>query len=188
MKKLISLIVFFWVICSVFAQDLTISFQPKLNETPIDSVQATNLRTNQLVKLSGGESLLLVKTATSINPLSDQIEKGTIYPNPANENATFSFSTDKFQQVEIRMYNANGQILNQKRQNLMQGTHRFELKFPVAGIYFVSLLKNNVSASFKAVYTGEALQNSTISYEGSEKLNSQVSDTNQLKRATTDKT
>ncbi len=188
MKKLSSLIVFLWAICSVFAQDLTISFQPKVSGTPIDSVQATNLRTNQLVKLAGGESLVLVKTITSINPLPNKIEKGSIYPNPADENATLCFSTDKAQQVEIRMYNANGQILNQKRQSLLQGTHRFELKFPVEGIYFVSLLKSDESTSYKAICTGKALQNSSILYSGSEKLNSQRPDSNQLKRATTDKT
>lgn len=188
MKKLISLIVFLSAICTVYAQDFTISFQPKVSGTPIDSIRATNLRTNQVVKLSGGESLLLVKNPTGINSFQNNPETGTIYPNPAHDNATFCFSTDKGQQVEIRLYNANGQLLNKKIQNLVQGTHRFELKFPGAGIYFVSLLKSNESTSFKAVYTGKTIQNSSISYAASEKLHPQNPDLNQLKRATTDKT
>lgn len=188
MIKIISLIVFLGVICSVFAQNLTISFQPKISGTPIDSIQAVNLRTNQVVKLLGGESLLLVETPASINPLSDNLEKGIIFPNPANEDATLCFSTNKSQQLEIRLFNAKGQILNQNKQYLEQGDHRLELKFPVAGIYFVSLLKSNESASFKAIYTGKAIQNSSILYSGSEKLKSQNPDANQLKLATTDKT
>lgn len=188
MKKLILLIVFLWAICSVFAQDFTISFQPKVSGTPIDSVQAINLRTNQVVKLSGGESLLLLKTPTGINSLQNNPENGTIYPNPTNEDATLCFSTNKGQQVEIRLYNANGQLLKQNRYYLEQGAHRFELKFPSAGIYFISLLKSIESASFKLVYTGKTIQNSSIWYAGSEKLKSQISDANQLKRAITNNT
>jgi uncharacterized protein (TIGR02145 family) len=187
MRRLLCLIVLSSVICTVYAQDFTITFQPKVSGTSIDSVQVINLRTNQVVKLSGGETLLLVKP-TSIDPLHDNLEKEPIYPNPTDEGAAFCFSTSKTQDVEIRLYNANGQILNQKRQNLVQGTHRFELKFPIAGIYFVSLLKSNESTSFKAVYTGKTLQSSSILYAGSEILNSHKSDLIQLKVATTDKT
>ena len=188
MKKVFFICVLLFFICKVFAQDLTIFFQPKVSGTPIDSIQAINLRTNQVVKLSGGESLVLVKTPTSINPLQDNLELGAIYPNPSDGDATFSFSTDKNQEVELRLYNASGQLLNQNRQCLAQGTHRFDLKFPIAGIYFVSLLKSDGPASFKAVYTGRKIQNSAIEYAGSEKLYSQKPSENQLKSATTDKT
>jgi uncharacterized protein (TIGR02145 family) len=167
------------------AQDITISFQSQVSGTPIDSIQATNLRTSEVVKFLGNESLVLVKTITGINLMQDNLEKGYVYPNPTDKDAIFCFSTDKSEKVELRLYNANGELLCQKMQNLVPGTHRFDLKFPIAGIYFVSLFKNNVTTSFKAVYTGRKLQNSSSSYAGNEKLNSQKTDTNQLKSATT---
>jgi uncharacterized protein (TIGR02145 family) len=188
MKKLIVLIVFLQVVSIVSAQNLTISFQPKVNNTPIDSILATNLSTNQNVKLSGGESIVLVKTATGINPVLVIFETGYIYPNPSNEDATLCYSMNKSEEVEIGMYNTNGQLLKQNRLFLEQGTHRFEIKFPVAGIYFLSVLKSEGTASFKAVYTGSKTQNTSIQYTGSEKLVVHNRDANQLKQATTGKT
>jgi len=41
------------------AQDITISFHPKIAGTQIDSIWVTNQRTNQKVKLLGSESLIL---------------------------------------------------------------------------------------------------------------------------------
>jgi uncharacterized protein (TIGR02145 family) len=187
MNKVIWVIVFLQIVCKVSAQDLTISFQAQVSGTPIDSVQATNLRTSQFVKLLGGESLVLAKNPTGINLLSEINETGYIYPNPTDGDATLCFSTNKTQEVEIRLYNASGQLLNQNRWHLEQGIHRFELKFPVAGIYYLSVQKSDGLASFKAVYAGSEIQTSSIQYAGNEKLNSQNINPNQLKSATTDK-
>jgi len=174
------------VVSIITAQDFTISFQPKVSSTPIDSIRATNLRTNQTIKLLDGESLLLVKTSTVINPVLEITETGYIYPNPTDEDATFCYSMDKSEEVEIGMYNTNGQLLKQNRLFLEQGTHRFDLKFPVAGIYFLMVLKSEGTASFKVVYTGSKIQTGSIQYAGSEKLNLQNPDANQLKSATSD--
>jgi uncharacterized protein (TIGR02145 family) len=187
MKNLICLIVLLSVICKVHSQDLTISFQPKVSDNQIDSIQATNLKTNQIEKLLGGESLLLVKTLTGINHLKDNTETGYIYPNPSNEDATFCFSTNKSQEVEIRLYNISGQLMSWNKQNLAQGTHRFQLKFPAAGIYYLSVLKDDGQASFNAVYTGK-MQNSSVSYLGSQTLNPQNTGADLIKSAATGKT
>jgi hypothetical protein len=56
----------------------------------------------------GGESLLLVKTSTGINPVLEIIETGYIYPNPTDKDAFFCFSTNKSEKVEISMYNTYG--------------------------------------------------------------------------------
>jgi uncharacterized protein (TIGR02145 family) len=188
MKKEICFIVFLHIIYGVSAQDLTISFQPKIIGTPIDSVQAINLRTKQVVKLQGGESLLLVKTSTGIHSLQDNPENGTIYPNPCNEDAIFLFSTEISQQVELGLYNVNGKLLNQKRQILAPGTHRFDLKFPATGIYFLSVQKSGGPVSYKVVYSGRKIQRSSILHAGSEKLISHERDSNPLKSTTTNKT
>ncbi len=183
MKNIIILFVLVSVICNSYAQDFTISFQSKESSNQIDSISATNLRSNEIVKLLSDESLLLVKDPTGISSLSDKLETGYIFPNPADENAILCFSTSKSQDVVIRLNNASGQLLNQRKQSLTQGTHRFQLKFPLTGLYFLSILKNDGPESFKVVYTGRKIQNSSISYAGSEKLNLQKPDANQLKSA-----
>jgi uncharacterized protein (TIGR02145 family) len=187
MKKLLFLLVFFSVIFRSHAQDITISFQSKESINTIDSVLATNLRTAKNVSLRGGESLILVKYLTSINSISDNSELGFVYPNPSNTDAIFTFSLEKSQDVGIDLYSNSGQLLSKVMQKLGRGSHRFELKFPEAGIYYLSLIKSDGSASFKTIYTGIKNRTSSISYLGSQKLNSQNSEVNQLKRATTDK-
>jgi uncharacterized protein (TIGR02145 family) len=188
MKKAIFLMVLLSVICNTYAQNMTISFQPKADITPIDSIWAINLRTSQVVKLLGGESLVLVKTTTGINSYQNDLEKGTIFPNPTNKSVTLNFLMTKSQLVKLRLLNSNGQILKQSSLYLADGMHQFELKFSSAGIYFVSILKSDFPECFKVVYTGLDIQNNEINYIGSETINSRSSDANQLKNAATDKT
>jgi uncharacterized protein (TIGR02145 family) len=187
MKKLFFTFSFAFSFLLSNAQDITITFQSKFDTVAIDSLNATNLRTNQTVKLLGGEKLLLVNTSTSINQLSRNHDMGYIYPNPADGDATFCFSMGKSEDIEIRLYAANGQLISQQKQYLSTGTHRFLLRFPIAGIYYLSLLKDDKASVFKAVYTGERTQNILVVYKGIEKLNSSDSEKNQTKGATTEK-
>lgn len=187
MKKVILLQLFLFVIFNVQAQDLTISFQPKVSGTPIDSIRATNLRTNQTVKLTGNETLLLVKP-TGINPVITNSEAGYVFPNPTNKDATLSFSTSKSQLVEVSLFNIAGQLLGQQKQSITQGMHHYLLKFPVAGIYYVSVNKSDGNESFKVVYTGYKTQSSSIDYAGYENFKTQGDDVNYLKSAISGKT
>ena len=171
----------------LIAQDITITFKSKSDTVSIDSISAINLRTNQMVKILGSESLLLVKTSTGINQAEINQEKGYIYPNPTDGEATFCFSMYKSEEVEIRLHNASGQLLQYKKQNLSQGTHRFLLKFPLAGMYYISLIKNEETTGYKAIYTGSKTQNTSILYDGADNFNLIVSDENKVKNATTDK-
>lgn len=188
MKKLFHLYIF-CIFCGVLsAQDFTITFQSKVDTVSIDSISVINQRTTQIVKLLGSDSLLLVKTATSVNQMQSNPEIECIYPNPTEDNATFCFSTDKTEDVEIRLSNINGQFLRHEKQILTQGTHRFLIKFPVAGIYYLSVFKSDGLLGLKAVYTGRKTQNSSIMYLGSEKLNSFDTDAKQLKSTANNKT
>lgn len=187
MKKYIILFALLSIISRVSAQDITITFKPKTDTISIDSVRATNLKTNQTVKLLSGESLLLVKTSTGINQVKSNLKMGYVYPNPTDGEATLCFSMNKSEEVEIRLYNANGQILSQEKQNVSQGTHRFLLKYPLAGIYYISLIKDKETTGFKAIYTGRKTQNSSILYSGSERINATGFNENKLKNATADK-
>lgn len=170
MKKGIFLFLFLFSIFNVHAQDFTISFEPKEISNQIDSIWATNLRTNQIVRLLRGESLLLGKNYTSINLLNYNLNKGYVFPNPTNDDATFCFSIERSQEVKIGLFNSSGQLLNNIVQNLSEGSHSYYLKFPSEGIYFISLICNDGNLVYKSVYTGSTIQNSSIIYAGSEKL------------------
>lgn len=170
MKKIISIFIFLLLNLIVNAQNISISFQSKVSGNSIDSVQATNLRTNKIVRLTGGESLSLVKFYTGINSITDKSELGYIYPNPSNNNATFSFLNDKNQEVKIGIYNNFGQLLSQSTQNLTQGIHSFEMHFQAAGIYYLSVLKGNMIVSYKAIYTGNNTLSSNIKYLGNQQI------------------
>lgn len=178
------IVIFLFAISVVHSQEISISFQPKEIENTIDSVWATNLRTNKNVSILGGESLSLVKYLTAVHSLTNAPDVGFVYPNPSDCNATFYFSIEKSQDVKISIYNNSGKLLSTTKQNLTQGTHQFELKLPVAGIYYISVIKPDGSSSFKAIYTGKKFQRTSILYLGSQKLNwLQDSGVNLLKHA-----
>ncbi len=188
MKKIIFVTLLLSLICGVYAQNITISFQPKDSGTLIDSIQATNLNTGQVVKLTAGESLILGKETSSTFHLWKNNEMGYIYPNPSYENATFCFSIDKSQEVELRLFNVSGQLYCTKRQRLYQGSHSFELEFPELGIYFLSVLKSDGATIYKAIYNGMRKQNTSINYLGGEISDTRSSDTDKLKNASVSKT
>jgi uncharacterized protein (TIGR02145 family) len=183
MKKSFLLVILLSVLYPTLAQNIIISFQPKENVNAIDSIYATNLRTNEMVKLMGNDSLSLVKNLTYLNDFPYKPELGNIFPNPSDFNSTLSFSITRSQDVEIGLYNSSGQLLTRKIQSLETGTHQFILKFPVAGIYYITVSKKDGLSSFKAIYTGRKIQSSSISYLGSQKIISQNIDLNFFKSA-----
>jgi uncharacterized protein (TIGR02145 family) len=106
---------------------------------------------------------------------------GYINPNPCNGDATLSFLTAKNQNLTLSIYTISGQVLSMKKQELSSGHHMFTLKFPVNGLYVISVLKDDGRLSFKVSSTGTKIQDSKIDYNGSESLK-------QLKGALTSKT
>jgi uncharacterized protein (TIGR02145 family) len=167
MKKLIFFFALATAFTGLYAQDITISFQPKVPGTPIDSIWVTNLKTNQKVKLLGNESLTLTKT-TGVNVLSSPINRSYLYPNPCYGDAMVNLSASINQKVEIRVYNISGKLLNTKSQYLDFGNHKFSIKFPTRGIYGVSILSNEAPLSFKVVCIGGKEQGCSIFYSGNE--------------------
>jgi len=152
------------------AQNITISFQPKVNGTIIDSVIVTNQRIAQKVKLLGNESLTLTKV-TGITDLSFASDMGYIFPNPCNGITQICFTTVKNQMVKVNVYNISGQLLRTESHFLMLGQHRFNVIFPTAGIYNVSILKDDRSKSFKAVCFRTGVNRCGIEYCGSQYQN-----------------
>jgi uncharacterized protein (TIGR02145 family) len=185
MKKSILITIFLSITFGLFSQNIDVSFHPKDGNTKIDSVLVTNQNTGQKVKLSGSETLILVRTATGNIPIQIGQKTGYVYPNPCWEYANVLFSTIKSEVVELNLYNISGQLLTREVKSLKKGTHNFLLKFPIAGVYYISVLKDEDVQSYQVVYTGMTNQSSHIIYVSSEQQNS-ISEINSLKNATTD--
>lgn len=167
MKKLIFCALFTGTVLGLFAQDITISFQPKDSGNTIDSVWVTNQTTGQKVKLVGSEFLTLTKT-TGIDVLSSLSRNGYLYPNPCYGEAQLSFYSSMSQEVKLQVYNISGQLLTFKRQKLETGQHRFNVVFPSEGLFTVSVMKDDGSFSIKGICIRPGGQNFGIEYGGNE--------------------
>jgi uncharacterized protein (TIGR02145 family) len=150
----------------ISAQEFYISFQPKEEGTLIDSVWVTNLITGQKVKLLGEESLLLTQSVTSTIPTGINQEVGYIYPNPSGEHAALVFPIAENGPVNILVYNSTGQPVMAFNQQLISGIHRFNIRFPSEGMFFISVLKNSGPVGLTAVSTGKARGSGEIIYDG----------------------
>jgi uncharacterized protein (TIGR02145 family) len=180
MKNVLSVAIMCMFTFCLTAQDITISFQPKVAGTKMDSILVINQRTNQQIHLAGDESLLLTQTVTGIRSMEEKAI-GYLYPNPCYGDAVLSFSTLVNQDVELRIVDISGQVLAFIRQKLSPGNHTFKLEFPVSGIYAVSVLKEDEPLSFKSVYAGIQKKECSILYSGNE-------NPTQLKKALIDRT
>jgi uncharacterized protein (TIGR02145 family) len=164
MKKLCTCILVLISYLTLPAQDFYISFQPKSGTAPIDTVWVTNQSTNQKVRLTGSESLHLLKP-TAVTSLFSDNGKGVLWPNPCVGEATLDFQTGITEMVSAGLFNATGQLLDIVKVKLSPGWHRFSIQFPAAGVYYLSIMKGSGNASFKAVSTGREGQNSRITCE-----------------------
>lgn len=179
MKKLLTCI-FIINAFTLPAQEILISFQPKVVGTKIDSIWVTNQATLEKVKLHGADTLVLTK-ATGTNTIPAFSNEGYLYPNPCLGEASIAFQSLISQEVELRIYNISGQLLGLRKQNLSAGNHRFQMSLPDIGLYTVSVLKQDGSFTQKAINLSSKRQRCNIEYIG-------TSDHTTLKSSTVKKT
>lgn len=179
MKKLLTCI-FIINAFTLSAQEILISFQPKVVGTKIDSIWVTNQATLEKVKVHGTDTLVLTK-ATGTNTIPAFSNEGYLYPNPCLGEATITFQSLIGQEVELRIYNISGQLLGIRKQNVSPGSQRFQMSFPDIGLYTVSVLKLDGSFTQKAINLSSKRQRCNIEYTG-------TSDQTPLKSATVKKT
>jgi len=90
--------------------------------------------------------------ATSINDNTTAVSSLNVFPNPANEVATLSYSLDAVSSVSIEVFNALGQKVNNiTLGNQTPGAYKQQLEVAtlVKGIYFVRLNVNGTSTTTK---------------------------------------
>ena len=188
MKKIILSSLVYLIAYILNAQNIEVGFKPKDSAVVIDSIRATNLNTNQTVKLIGTETLTLIKSSTTgIGDLPINPNQGQVYPNPCDGCTTVCFSTLKTLEVNVQIFNAYGQLISNKEQILEEGQHRFSLQLPKQGIYYITVQKGDESLNYKVVSIAKGIQSSSILYKGSEQISSVLDSSNQLKSAFADK-
>ena len=156
-----------WMLSSVFlfGQNLNMTFTAAGASDKVDSVKATNLRTNESVTLPGNDTLVLA-VSTEITTLSDMNRQGIVFPNPFQGRTTLVTNISKAQAVSLEVYNLAGQSLARTRTVLQPGTHSFALSLSKVGVYMVSLTTDMGTDGFKVICTEPGDAGDRIRYSG----------------------
>jgi uncharacterized protein (TIGR02145 family) len=131
-------------------QNLNMTFTASGASEIIDSVKATNLRTNEYVTLPGAETLIL-NANTGIGDIPEPDLSGTVFPNPFSGKTTFVTSVQQTQTVTAVVHNMAGQVISRTKALLQAGNHSFQLSLSRAGIYMVSLTTDQGTDGFKVI-------------------------------------
>lgn len=102
---------------SLKAQDYQISFTNESGQQP-DSIQITNLTSNEVMMLKGNEILHLTTSPTGVEQGLSISLPLSIQPNPMQQNTRLMFYNSQAGKVSITALNMAGQILARYNGNL----------------------------------------------------------------------
>jgi uncharacterized protein (TIGR02145 family) len=146
-------LLFFGFLCftsNIYSQDYEIRFAGSGSSTSVASVKVENLTKSTSVSLAGNDVLHLKSIISGTTPLEASTEnKIKVYPNPVEESCQFEFSTSKTGNVLIEITDISGKSIQQVRSNLPSGSHLYQLNGLNSGIYNLSIITENYSASTK---------------------------------------
>ncbi|MCX6226498.1 MAG: T9SS type A sorting domain-containing protein [Bacteroidia bacterium] len=148
-----------------YGQNISVTFTGKGAATKIDSVKATNLRSDQSVTLPGNETLVLTVN-TGIPSVSEWSDQGIIFPNPFSGTATFTTTVPKPQRVYLVVLNLFGQVFAETKAFVQPGENEFTLSLAAAGIYVVTLTTEQGTSGYKVICTEATTPENTIRYLG----------------------
>ncbi len=146
-------------------QNLRMTFSAAGASANVDSVKATNLRTNLHVTLPGNDTLILAYV-TGINTVSDANRKGIVFPNPFSGKTTLMAGISKAQTVSLEVYQLNGQLTARTQTAVEPGTHTFALSLSRVGVYMVCLTTDQGTEGYKIICTESTGNVDMIRYVG----------------------
>jgi uncharacterized protein (TIGR02145 family) len=149
----------------VSGQEIYVTFSATGAADRIDSVRATNLKTNLHVTLPGNDTLRL-NMNTGISDPSDPNRDGIVFPNPFSGKATFVASVQRSQTVSVKVYNISGQTATQTQAVVQPGKHAFSLTISKRGVYLVSLTTGESNESYKVICLETTEPENSIHYRG----------------------
>lgn len=149
----------------LFGQNLKMTFSATGAATKVDSVKATNLRTNESVTLPGNDTLVL-SPKLGINGRMEVSQQGIVFPNPCSGRTTLVTTTNHAEQISLEVRSLTGQLLVSTRATVQSGTHTFALSLVKVGVYLVSLTTSEGTEGFKIICTEADGTGNTIRYAG----------------------
>lgn len=167
MKRIIGPVFILAAFCTVNAQRITISFQPRNSGSTIDSALVTNQRTGQTAKISGNGSLILTSSTGTCGLPAGHVSE-LLFPNPSTGEATFFLPVEKRQQVIVGLYDITGRLAASRALELEKGLHRFSLRYPGAGLFHVVAVTGEKEFTSKAVSLASAGGAGIVTYEGND--------------------
>lgn len=149
----------------LFGQTLSMTFSAAGVATIVDSVKATNLRTNESVTLPGNDTLVLFPNV-GINTQNVASLQGFVFPNPCSGRTTLITTTRDTEQISLEIHSLTGQLLASTRITVQSGTHAFAISLAKVGVYLVSLTTSEGTEGLKIICTESEGTGNTIRYDG----------------------
>ncbi|MCX6285409.1 MAG: T9SS type A sorting domain-containing protein [Bacteroidetes bacterium] len=146
-------------------QTLYMTFTASGAANTVDSVKATNLRTNENVTLPGSDTLVL-NVNDGISDPGKTNQNGSIFPNPFSGRTSFVTNLPEAQDVAVDVYNLAGQKIAHTQAWARAGSARFELFLSKTGVYMVNLTSSRGRSGFKAVCTETSAGADRVIYLG----------------------
>jgi len=146
-------------------QNLRMTFTASGASGNVDSVKATNLRTNENVTLPGQDTLYL-SLNIGIDELKDRSGQGYAFPNPFQGRTTFVTYIPHAQTVTLGIYSLSGQLVAREQAFVQKGNNAFYLSLNRTGVYLISLSSDMGTTGCKVICTGPDGSGDWIRYAG----------------------
>ncbi len=155
----------FLISTNAFAFNYTISFTGSGASTTVDNVIVQNLTKGTTVTVPAGNTLSLTDQNTAVSMLNTDNESVSIYPNPIQSTATFTFTAANEGSTQIRAYMPDGKKVLDLTTHLHKGRNAFQLAFP-AGVYTLQVQGNGYRYTAKAISQATTACQPQISFAG----------------------
>jgi uncharacterized protein (TIGR02145 family) len=152
MKRLTVTLLLSLFLINTMAQTFTVTFSAVGSATQIDSVIATNLKTDAKITLPGGAALSLVQN-TGIESLGWIPGNCLLYPNPNAGESMLHVVTGTPAQLEISVRDMSGKCLSMHHSQSSNPLCSFEIRVPAPGIYFVTAATSEWKSTQKLICT-----------------------------------
>jgi uncharacterized protein (TIGR02145 family) len=178
MKKhnVLTLITVF-IVYSLSAQDIHVTFSATGAAASIDSIRVTNLSNGQSLVMPGDRTLTLRQGYTGIERSTLEETQVQVYPNPCNGTTRLSIWNPSDQEVTLKVTDVQGTCLHRINKQLNPGEHDFRLQLSHPGLFIVQVLGQGIRLCVK-VLSLESTGNADICFLG---LTSEIRESQPLK-------
>jgi len=173
MKKITILLLGWFAIISLQAQNYFIDFTASGAANTLDSVYVENLTQSTALTLLGSDTLHLTGTV-GISSHTNNNENIKIYPNPFTETSHLELYSEAPTVASIDVYDAIGKQILHLRQNIHKGSNIFEISGFTTGHYHIVVKTANRQKSVSFVSLNNKRANPQILFNSIYQENSDL--------------